>query len=193
MNGRPIAFFQASCPSFPICTRFSMPGQPSSRQNLQIFHRRGAFQAFLCATPGARRYDAHAGALLYIYVKALTLRYGIWGTPRVIRNEKENKYAHSGQCRQHTDFDRSAAFLGVFLDKQWPCACPGASQIHQKGTYVGPDNFPCELVSVRGKNAVEMYGPAKLSRGTEAAARFISSIQKASLIPKKRIGPALGE
>ena len=88
MDGRPIAFCEASCPSFPICTRFSMPGQPSSRQNLQIFHRRGAFQAFLCATPGARRYDAHAGALLYIYVKALTLRYSIWGTPRVIRNEK---------------------------------------------------------------------------------------------------------
>jgi hypothetical protein len=88
MNGRPIAFFQASCPSFPICTRFSMPGQPSSRQNLQIFHRRGAFQAFLCATPGARRSDAHAGAPLYIYVKAPTLRYGIWVTPRVIRNEK---------------------------------------------------------------------------------------------------------
>ena len=88
MNGRPIAFFQDSCPSFPNCTRFSMPGQPSSRQNLQNFQRRGAFQAFLCATPGARRSDAHAGAPLYIYVKAPTLRYGIWGTPRVIRNEK---------------------------------------------------------------------------------------------------------
>ena len=88
MDGRPIAFFQASCPSFPICTRFSMPGQPSSRQNLQISHRRGAFQAFLCATPGARRSDAHAGALHYIYMKAPTLRYGIWGTSRVIRNEK---------------------------------------------------------------------------------------------------------
>ena len=92
MDGRPIAFFQAPCPSFPICTRFSMPGQPSSRQNLLIFHRRGAFQASLCATPGARRSDAHAGALLYMYVKAPTLRYGIWGTSRVIRNEKrQNK------------------------------------------------------------------------------------------------------
>ena len=88
MDGRPIAFCEASCPSFPICTRFSMPSQPPSRQNLQIFHRRGAFQAFLCATPGARRYDAHAGALLYMYVKAQALRYSIWGTPRVIRNEK---------------------------------------------------------------------------------------------------------
>ena len=86
MDGRPIAFCEASCPSFPICTRFSMPGQPSSRQNLQIFHRRGAFQAFLCATPGARRYDAHAGAPLYMYVKALALRYSIWGTSLVIRN-----------------------------------------------------------------------------------------------------------
>ena len=86
MDGRPIAFCEAPCPSFPICTRFSMPGQPSSRQNLQIFHRRGAFQAFLCATPGARRSDAHAGAPLYMYVKALALRYGIWGTSRVIRN-----------------------------------------------------------------------------------------------------------
>ena len=92
MDGRPIAFFQASCPSFPICTRFSMPGQPSSRQNLQIVHRRGAFQASLCATPRARRYDAHAGTLLYMYVKALTFRYGIWGTSRVNRNEKrQNK------------------------------------------------------------------------------------------------------
>ena len=88
MDGRPIAFPQASCPSFPICTRFSMPGQPSSRQNPQKFHRRGAFQAFLCATPGARRYDAHSGALLYMYVKALKLRYSILGTPRVIRDEK---------------------------------------------------------------------------------------------------------
>ena len=88
MDGRPIAFCEASCPSFPICTRFSMPGQPSPRQNLQIFHRRGAFQAFLCTTPGARRYDAHAGALLYVYAEALTLGYSIRGTPRVIRNEK---------------------------------------------------------------------------------------------------------
>ena len=91
MNGRaPHRIFQALCPSFPICTRFSMPGQPSSRQNLQIFHRRGAFQAFLCATPGWRRFDVHARALLYIYVKALILGYSIRGTPRVIiiRNEK---------------------------------------------------------------------------------------------------------
>ena len=65
-----------------------MPGQPSSRQNLQIFHRRGAFQAFLCATPGGRRFDAHAGALLYIYAGASILGYSIRGTPRVIRNEK---------------------------------------------------------------------------------------------------------
>ena len=65
-----------------------MPGQPSSRQNLLIFHRRGAFQAFLCATPGGRRFDAHAGALLYVYAEALILGYSIRGTPRVIRNEK---------------------------------------------------------------------------------------------------------
>ena len=85
-NERPIAVSQASCPYFPICTRFLMPGEPFSGQNRQNFHRRGAFQAFLCATPGGRRFDAHAGALLYMYVKALTLRYGIWGTSRVIRN-----------------------------------------------------------------------------------------------------------
>ena len=92
MNERPIAVSQASRPYFPIYTRFLMPGQPSSGQNLQNFHRRGAFQAFLCATPGGRRFDAHAGALLYMYVKAPTLRYGIWGTSRVIRNEKrQNK------------------------------------------------------------------------------------------------------
>ena len=65
-----------------------MPGQPSSRQNPQNLHLRGAFQAFLCATPGGRRFDAHAGAPLYMYVKALALRYSIWGTSRVIRNEK---------------------------------------------------------------------------------------------------------
>ena len=88
MNGRPIAFVQDSCPSFPNCTRFSMPGQPTSRQNLQIFHRRGAFQAFLCATPGARRFDAHAIALLHMYMKAPIFGYSIRGTPRVIRNEK---------------------------------------------------------------------------------------------------------
>ena len=52
---------------------------------------------------------------------------------------------------------------------------------------------PCGLVSVRGKNAVEMHSPAKLSRGTEAAARFILSMERASPIPKKRIALALGE
>ena len=65
-----------------------MPGQPSSRQNPQHCHRRGAFQAFLCATPGGRRFDAHTGALIYIYAEALILGYSIRGTPRVIRNEK---------------------------------------------------------------------------------------------------------
>ena len=50
----------------------------------------------MCATPGARRYDAHAGALLHEYVEALTLRYGIWGTSRVIRNEKrQNKLSRA--------------------------------------------------------------------------------------------------
>ena len=86
MNERPIAFSQASCPYFPICTRFLMPGQPFSGQNRQNFHRRGAFQAFLCATPGGRRFDAHARACMY--VNALAFRYSIRGTPRVIRNDK---------------------------------------------------------------------------------------------------------
>ena len=78
LGERLIAFSKASCPYFPVYTRFLMPGQPSSGQNLQNFHRRGAFQAFLCATPGARRYDAHAGAPLYMYVKAMALRNSIW-------------------------------------------------------------------------------------------------------------------
>ena len=75
MNERPIAFSQASCPYFPICTRFLMPGQPFSGQNRQNFHPKSAFQAFLCATPGWRRFDAHAKALLYMYMKALILGY----------------------------------------------------------------------------------------------------------------------
>ena len=79
------------------------------------------------------------------------------------------------------------------MGKPWSRACPGASEMHQKGTCVGPNRFPCELVSVRGKNAVEMHGPGTLPRGTEAAARFILSIQMASPIPKKRIALALGE
>ena len=79
------------------------------------------------------------------------------------------------------------------MGKTWSCACPGASEIYQKGTCVRPDHFPCELVSVRGKNAMEMYSPCTLSRGTGAAARFILSIQRASSIPKKRIALALGE
>ena len=49
---------------------------------------KSAFQAFLCATPGGRRFDTHAGALLYIYAEALILGYSIRGTPRVIRNDK---------------------------------------------------------------------------------------------------------
>ena len=52
------------------------------------FPPKSAFQAFLCATPWARRFDAHAGALLYVYAEALILGYSIRGTPRVIRNEK---------------------------------------------------------------------------------------------------------
>ena len=44
MNERPIAFSQASCPYFPICTRFLMPGQPFSGQNRQNFHRRAPFR-----------------------------------------------------------------------------------------------------------------------------------------------------
>ena len=88
MDERPIAFSQASCPLFPIYTRLLIPGEPSSGQSLQNFHRRGAFQASLCATPGARRYDAHTGALLYRYVKALILKCSIRGTSRAIRNEK---------------------------------------------------------------------------------------------------------
>ena len=79
------------------------------------------------------------------------------------------------------------------MGKPWPCACPGASEVYQKGSCVGPGLFPCELISIRGKNAVEMYSPGTYSRGTEAAARFILSIQRASPIPKKRIALALGE
>ena len=45
MIERPIASSQASrCPCFPICTRFFMPGQPSSGQNRQNFNRRAPFR-----------------------------------------------------------------------------------------------------------------------------------------------------
>ena len=91
MNERPIAFSQASCPYFPICTRFLMPGQPFSAQNRQNLHRRGAFRAFLCATPGGRRFDAHAGALLYIYAEALMLGYSIRGAHLVSSGTKKDK------------------------------------------------------------------------------------------------------
>ena len=153
-----------------------MPGQPSSRQNLLIFHRRGAFQAFLCATPGARRYDAHAGALLYIYVEALILRYSIWGTPRVIRNEKRQNELPRVSADSTPILTYQQLSSGSFWTNHGRARVPARRKYIKKGTYVGPDHYLCELVSVRGKNAVEMYGPAKLSRGTEAAARFILSM-----------------
>ena len=99
MDERPIAFSQASCPYFPIYTRFLMLGQPSSRQNLQNFHRRGAFQAFLCATPGGRRFDAHARAFLYIYAEALILGYSIRGTPLVSSGTIKDKMSCLGRVR----------------------------------------------------------------------------------------------
>ena len=42
-----------------------------------------------------------------------------------------------GPVQTATDFNGSVAFLGVFLDNPWPCACPGASEINQNGTCVG--------------------------------------------------------
>ena len=88
MNEHPIAFSRPHTPLSSFAPGFRCPVSRLSAKTLQMFHRRGAFQAFLCATPGERRYDSHARALLYMYVKALILGYSIRGTPRVIRNEK---------------------------------------------------------------------------------------------------------
>ena len=167
-----------------------MPGQPSSRQNLLIFHRRGAFQAYMSVTPGARRSDAHAGALLYMYVKAPTLRYDIWGTPRVIRNEKMQNMltrASADSTPILTDQQPSSGSFGQTIAVRVSRRVENTS----KGNMCRPGSLP--MRAVRGIKAVGMYSPGTLSRGTEAAARFILSIQRASPIPKKRIGLALGE
>ena len=167
-----------------------MPGQPFSGQNRQNFHRRGAFQAFLCATPGGRRFDAHAGALLYIYAEALILGYSIRGTPRVIRNEK-----------RQIELPRASADSTPILTDQKPSSGSfwtnhGRARVPARRKCIEREHVSARIasrasVSVRGKNAVEMYGPGTLSKGTAAAARFISSMERARPIPKKRFALAL--
>ena len=116
-----------------------------------------------------------------------------FGAHLVSSGTKRGKISPLGPVQTAHRFWRISSLPRGLLGKPWPCACPGASGMHQKGACVGPEHFPSELVSVRGKNVVEMYSPGTLSRGTEAAARFILSIQRASPILKKRIGLALGE
>ena len=192
MDGRPIAFFQASCPSFPICTRFSMPGQPSSLQNPLIFHRRGAFQAFLCATPEARRYDAHAGALLYMYVKALALRYGIWGTSRVIRNEKrQNKLPRA-----------SADSTPILTDQQPSSGSFGQSMVVRgsrrvdstsKGNMCRPGSLPMRAHFGTRQKCRGNVEPWRTFKRHRSCRPLHFKHLKGQPHPKKCIGLALGE
>ena len=128
-----------------------------------------------------------------MYLKAPTLRYGIWGTPRVIRNEK----------RQNMLTRASADSTPILTDQQpssgsfW--TTHGRARVPACRKYIQIEHLQARITSqasssrYEAKNAVEMYSPGTLSRGTEAAASFILSIQRASPILKKRIGLALGE
>ena len=155
MNERPIAFSQASCPYFPICTRFLMPGQPFSALNRQNFHRRGAFRAFLCATPGGRRFDAHAGALLYIYAEALILGYSIRGTPRVIRNEK-----------RQIELPRASADSTPILTDQKPSsgsfwANHGRARVPARRKYIKREHVSARITSRASSSRYEAKMPWK--------------------------------
>ena len=155
MNERPIAFSQASCSYFPIYTRFLMPGQPFSGQNRQNFHRRGAFRAFLCATPGGRRFDAHARALLYIYAEALILGYSIRGTPRVIRNEK-----------RQTELPRASADSTPILTDQKPSsgsfwANHGRARVPARRKYIKREHVSARITSRASSSRYEAKMPWK--------------------------------
>ena len=148
MNGRaPHHIFPRLVPLFPhlhpvFDARSAVfPPKPAN------FHRRGAFQAFLCATPRARRYDAHAGAFFYMYVKALTLRYSIWGTPRVIRNEKrqnELPRASADSTPILTDQQPSSGLFGQTMVVRVSRRVGNTS----KGNICRPESLPLSLIHI---------------------------------------------